>query len=164
MNRISKSALLLSIGTLIVGAAIGGGATYGYLRHENKILTPVTDQPKTPAPNERKADVSLPDGTVSPTTIVNDIKKYTDKNVKVRGLIIETGDNAYVIAGQETKEPGALAVDFTKSNVNPTEYVASYADQQKSAQKGGTGNPVTLAGKLNNTQGRVTFIVDSVTR
>ena len=160
--KTSKGTILLASGVFVVGAGVGGLGTYTYLKENGKLLVKAENVDPPEVENITKRDTSLPSDTLSPTLVIKEVDKYTDKEVKLRGFLIQVSDNNYTIAGQEEKDPGALSVDFAGSNVDPKQYVSFYTNQQQSQQNGGTNQPVTLKGKIVNEGGKLKLTVTSI--
>ncbi len=153
MLKANKSAKI--IGSIVVVALIV--APWGYIyttRGDNKDIVKIDEI------QSRAVDQKIPEGTISPHAISIAPQKYVDKEVKIRGLIVETAPGQYSAVSQDPNEPLGLKLDFSKSGVDPNKYANTSKDTKLK-------DPVTVVGKLNQTKTdnsyiTFTFIVKSV--
>lgn len=158
-SQISRKKVFVAATIASIGALAGSGVTY-LLLQDNSV---VSNAPGRSAiiKNKPELEGNIPDGTVSPTTIVANLNEYKDKEVKIRGTIIETAPGKYIIAGQEQDRPAAINLDFSNSNIDPTPYISGYTEEAKKAsgsQKADSEQivPVTLTGKVSFASNAVT--------
>src|SRR5688572_28657823 len=108
ISKPSKKSIVTIVVIAILSASAGSGITY--LALKDKIVfrnSSVGDNSTTKEQSSPpELEKTLPAGTLSPTTIAAKPDDYNGKEVKVRGLIVETSDGKYVIVGQETEKPG----------------------------------------------------------
>ena len=165
-GKISKATAVSVIGGLLIGVGLGAGITYvlnsddGNGSKDRTTSSIPTEGPSTAIPN----DAGLPDGTISPTRLVNEIGKYYVKEVMVWGKIIETADNEYSLlddAGQE-RRGFKLTTDISTPDLKP--YIAGYTDPNK--RLGDDVGPVKVTLRVIAPQGEETskFLVKSVQR
>ena len=173
MPKPTNKAILVTVAAAVLGAAAGSGVTYLAV-HKQPSLADFARQggPQNgDAPNfpVAKQDTSLPEGTVSPKALVMEPQKYTDKQVKVRGRIIQFGQDQYNIIGPETDNPVGLRADFSKSNVDPKTYSAPPLGTKVQGSKPPTLDTVTVTGTLQkkeSSDGSLTynFVVQSISK
>jgi hypothetical protein len=108
-----------------------------------------TDEPK-PAeaePYALKLDDELPKGTLSPHEVASNPDQYSGKEIRVRGLIVESSQGQYSITSQEPSEQHGLRLVFDKS-IDLQPYInTGFGDSEEPPQLAG---PVTISGKLAN--------------
>ena len=147
----SKKPVILIVIVAVLSALAGAGVTY--LALKDKIVlrdSPVGDnsttQEQATAPS---LEETLPQGTISPTTIAAKPNDYDGKEVKVRGLIVETSDGQYIIVGQEIENPGSIALDFSGTKVDPKPYIGAHANLEEGQANLPTVGAVTVTGKIS---------------
>lgn len=162
MLKTNKSAKIIG-GVILVALIV---APWGYIyatKDDNKDLISKSDV------KSRVEDQKIPEGTVSPHAISIAPQKYLDKEVKIRGLVVETAPGQYSAVSQDTNEPLGLKLDFSKSGVDVSKYANTSIkpDTQTSTKEVKVKDPVTIVGKLSQSKAdgnNVTFtlIVKSV--
>ena len=106
-----------------------------------------TNEPKpTDSSYSPKLDKELPEGTISPHTVASDPNQYLGKEIKVRGLIVESSPGQYSITSQKSDEPLGLKLELG-SNIDVKPYLnVGY----NSKEQPHLADPVTITGKLTN--------------
>jgi hypothetical protein len=95
----------------------------------------------------------------SPTVVVRHLKDYTNKEVTLRGRFISIqGIDQYYIVGLDKTTASTLAVDFSKSGLDPTKYVTVLSNTGTSGSKG----PYTVKGLVKVTDNVPVLVVESV--
>ncbi len=152
MPKPTNKAIIMTVAATIIGAGAGSGVTYLVMHHQNSRDIAIrnsgpesADFTNVPTP---KQDSALPAGTISPSTIATQPQTYADKDIKVRGRIVESGTNQYSIVGQEVDKPLGLRLDFSKSNVDPKTYTSPAIGTKVDGNKPPMLDPVTVSGKL----------------
>jgi hypothetical protein len=159
---ISKRLALLAISFTLLGAAAGSGITYTLTKRGDSLQSsggPTTGTTDGPIQLDKK----LPEGTISPGDFILNIDKYYGKeSVKVRGLIIATEENKYILADQEGKGGRAVNLDFSGTNIDPKPYVAAYASPDKKVEA--PSGPVTVTFKATEASQSSGFKVLAIDR
>lgn len=167
-NLIILSILIIILGvasTVILIKRDDPAQSVNQVPDENNSDSPeAIDEPKpdnlAEPPQESTLDTELPKGTVSPQTVASDANKYFNKQLKVRGLIVEVSSGSYSIISQKAEEDLGLRLDFAGSGIDPQQYSNSgYESSEKHFN-----DPVTVIGKLKTPDGKnpLTFKVTSV--
>ena len=109
------------------------------------------DEPKPEGLQDPEAislDTELPEGTLSPHTVASDPNQYFGKELKVRGLVVESSSGTYSITGQKPEEELGLRLDFSKVSTVTKQY----------------STPVTIIGSLKTPDGKnpLTLEVESI--
>lgn len=153
MKKISKSTAIIA-GAFVLGIAAGGGATYGILYKTGNLR--IVSEKATPSEirSPQKPDATLPENTISPTDLIKNFDQYKDKDIQVRGMLIQAGENNYLLVGQEKDQPGAIQADFSGSNIDVSKYVSNYTEKSTSEASLGSGLPVTVKAKVVSDNGR----------
>jgi hypothetical protein len=143
-----KRKKLLLVGTIgIVIVAVGGGLIYLQVRDRpfSNPPKPSTSSPGPPQNVITQFEDSVPSGTISPSEITKDPNKFSGKEVKVRGIIVQMTDGKYFVVGQEKTNPPAIALDLTNSGSKIDDYVSAYADPNKTTpQENGSNTPKNI--------------------
>jgi predicted ribosomally synthesized peptide with SipW-like signal peptide len=150
MKAVSNKKVIVVIVVALLGVAAGGGGTYAALK--DKLQTNNSKAPASVEATKTAAKLegnSIPQGTVSPTTINNKPDDYKDKEVKARGRLIKVADNKYILVGQEDKSPTSVSLDVDKNKVDVTQFIGGYSDPK--LFQGGTDNKVVGAVTVSGT-------------
>lgn len=110
---------LIALGAIVLAT---NGATAVLITRNNSSGQPTTTKSR---------DAS---STVSATTILKHPSEYANMDILVQGSIIKSADS-YFIVGNEKKTPGAIKLDFSKTKLDPKNYVASSDAQQDQTPK-----------------------------
>jgi hypothetical protein len=155
MKRISlrnKKNIVLTLTVLLV---LAGGIAYivsAQLKEESR--DPYSSELTLQIANPDKA---LPKGTVSPTQIIAKPTEYTDKELLLRGVVVEPKKGEYYLQGQESSNRGSVRLDVGKNNIDIAKLTTSgSADYESGVQ---APKPVTLEGSLSK---ELIFVVTSV--
>lgn len=140
-----KRKKILIVGAIgIVIVAVGGGLIYLQVR-DRPFSNPPKPSASSPGPSQNvitQFEDNVPSGTISPTEITKDPNKFNGKEVKVWGTIVQMTDGKYFVVGQEKTNPPAIALNLANSAVKIDDYVAAYADPNKTPpQETGSNTP-----------------------
>lgn len=153
-KQISNKSLLMLSAILIIGLLSGtGGYFLGYDKAQNKYttdpsLTPDETKGTTSQPT---TDTSLPEGIISPTQVSKKPEDYLGKELKLKGVIVETGDNNFIIAGMEESGSGGIKLDLSGFSGDPKEFAIS-----------NTNSPVVVSGKTSNKLENFSLLVSAI--
>lgn len=163
---------LLVVTPFIIGAA-GGSAITHFLVDKGKVNAPALTTSNNPETPSFKAavgtgqDTSLPKGVLSPNTVALDASNYLNKEVKVKGVVIDAGNHRYNIVGQNADQAIALSLDFSQTKLDPSKFAFSASSSKSSKPQ--PPKAVTVAGTLkaiksshNQNTVSLQLIVDSV--
>ncbi len=159
MVKKPSKVILISVGAFIAGAAIGGGSSYVLqTSNENAADRLVAVDGTTSivpgvnsVPTISQSDASLPEGTLSPSDVSKQAYLYLDKDIKVKGQLIQVSEGKYSLVGLNEKQPLGISVDFSKAGVNPKDYVVS-STTSNDAKAPSTLSPITVSGKIVETK------------
>jgi hypothetical protein len=169
MNKSRKQIAVTALGVatiIVITALVTYALTTKYGNKSDAIATNNTQQ-TTSGPdqvNPIPRETSIPDGTISPTTVVAELVKnpdtYKDKELKVRGIILRVTDDQYMITGQETDKPGSLIINKAASialdeHVND---VRSSKEASTTTQK----SAITATGKLSTVNRQPALTITSI--
>ena len=157
MTKPTQKTLILLVAVALLGAAGGAGATYLSLRKQYSSDAAIrTAGPESsdfanssPAVSQ---DNTLPEGVLSPQAVALEPHKYADKQIKVKGNVVESQPGQYSLVGQEAGKPLGLRLDFSKSNTDPKSFSPASAGAQTENEKPAVPAPVTVSGTLVSTK------------
>lgn len=138
-KRVSNKSVLILSAIVIIGLLSGvGGYFLGYDKAQNKYTTDSSLRPdETKADTAQPTiDTSLPEGVLSPTEVSKKPEDYLNKELRLKGVIVETRDNNFIIAGMETEGSGGIRLDLSSFNGDPKEFAIN-----------ATNSPVIVSGK-----------------
>lgn len=170
MPKPTNKAIIITVAATLLGGALGSGATYLVMDKQNSRDLAIRNAGPENADftdiSDTKQGPPLPQGTVSPSSVVLEPHKYADKQIKVRGQVIGSGQDQYAIIGQEADKPVGLRLDFSKSNVDPKPYAATAPGTKVESDKAPAIEPVTVTGTLQKSEANgiltYTFFVQSI--
>lgn len=154
-SKPSKKLIISFIVVGILGLLVGSGITYAQIRRSNsdKSGQPISNS-KTPegAKPATQIESKLPDGTISPSTIIAKASEYDGKDVAVRGLVVNLNADKYVIVGQQSKDNTAINLDTsTNPKLNLKDFVGATSGADTAASTALSG-PVTIKGTFKLTK------------
>lgn len=132
-HQISSKKILLLTAAGLIGALAGAGGTYAVLKNGTPSGQPaVSESARQAEINRRQTQLeeSVPAGTFSPTTIAAKPDEYKGKELKVRGRVIQTGANKYIIAGQEKENSAAIDLSLSDFNDDINQHISGYVNKE----------------------------------
>lgn len=166
---------MILVAVALLGGFAGSGITYFLVENNDRNLKSQGNDPAKPPLSETgdtpqgipvpvKFEDTLPQGTISPTTVAAKLQDYTDKEVKLRGLILEISPGKYGIVGQEKKNAARLNLDFSGSTIDPKQYISGFGYEDDSNAMKKTVGAVTVTGTVTSspTSGGTTIKVKAV--
>lgn len=150
IHKPSKTAVAVTLTVALLSAIGATAVTYYSLKDDLLTQTPRTDNTSAPEGVAQPANLEdkLPEGTVSPTAIFAKPDDYIGKEVKVRGRVIATAPNKFIIVGQEMKDPKALLLTSEGTNIDLNSYVSGFTDEKESGTNRKTVGAVTITGQV----------------
>ncbi len=109
MMKKSRSKITFLLIAVLVVACIAAGVVLARKHHDDKE-TGATAKTRQPAVAQ------------SPTVLLKSFQNYIGKEVSLKGLIVPSDASTYYIIGQETKSPGGIKLDFSKTSIDPKKY------------------------------------------
>jgi uncharacterized protein YdeI (BOF family) len=114
----------------------------------------VINHPKKDNKNSSNT-VSKATSTSSPAAVIKDVSSYSGKQVTLQGILISVTDTkTYLLADNNTKSPGAIKLDFSKSGIDPAKLVTNTATTSAPtappASAGSSAQPVSSPGGTAN--------------
>lgn len=155
----SKKPVLLLVVVALLGILAGSAITYAIFRDDiNEVKQPQSAAQSEPVKQiiADSFDQKLPEGTISPGEIINNPDTYKGKEVKVRGRVVETGDNKYVLVSSEANGKGSVVLDVP-NGVDIAKYVAAYSDPKKITPVESESNPTPKSVKPVTVTGTLVF-------
>lgn len=153
----AKPPVRLLVGLIVLLIICAGG--FVFVSNQSK-----DQSSKTTSSSKQTKPNSTPPGAI--TAKPND---YSNKSITVSGFIIVEGDKYYAIAPEKAGKP--LLLDFSKTTINPADYVSQVATVAPSAKDKPPAAPsaaaqapkqVTLTGTVKVQAGQATFVVSSI--
>lgn len=171
--NVSKKVLLTIVVVGILGILAGSAGTYLALQDnlsKDDANTANTQTSSDNAPSSSmKLETKIPEGTISPTEIMKKPTEYKDKEVNVRGILVDGGNKTYFVSGQETTGAGSVSLDLSNAaNLDINKYVGTYADPKQAPVQEGTNSPaiarpVTVKGTVKiDDSGKLALFVTSI--
>jgi len=128
VSKPSNKTIIKIVTIAALGALAGSAITYALTQ---SLPVGEDNTKQTRATESGPPETVLPEGTISPNDAVKDLQKYKGKEIKVRGMIVETAPDKYSLVSQDQENPGALILDTSKSQTGPKEFISGYVDQSR---------------------------------
>ena len=167
VQKPSRKIILIVVVVALSGIAAGAGATYKALENDINKNTPRIDtgaQRPEGSPVPVADEQNVPEGTISPNTLITDLGKYVGQTVKVRGQVIESEKDKYTLLGLAGSERRGvpLQLDNTSPDIKP--FISGTFDENRTSEVQ-TGNvTVTVYVQPPADKEPAKFIVKSVER
>ena len=121
LSKPSKKQLLAALLPLVVLVAAGTYAVVVYGNVDNNSPEAKKYKQAAPVVAEPAKEISDAD-VITPAEILKDPTKYANKDIKIRGRLMEF-EKKYQIVNEDTSKPVALPLDTSKTSVDLMGYV-----------------------------------------